>query len=241
MLLALHLPDHTLSLELVVATAVLATVALAVAMWRRPAAPKLSTFAAVSGLVFVLQMANFALPGGHASGHLLGAGIGALLLGPAWGCVCLALVLAVQAVMLGDGGVTALGANMLNMSVIGVLSACGARMLLRRTNTLAAAFAAGFVSTVAASAACAVELAISGVAPLGDLAGAIVGPHLVVGLVEGAFTAAIVWAAAYRSEPNARRIAWVPVAAAALVVAALVPVASSQPDTLETTLETYAK
>jgi cobalt/nickel transport system permease protein len=241
MLLALHLPDHALSLEVVIAGAVLVTAALVAAVWRRPAAPKLSTLAAVTGLVFVLQMANFALPGGHTSGHLLGAGIAALLLGPAWGCACLALVLAVQAVVLGDGGVTALGANIVNMSIVGVMAGCGAQATLRRTNTSAAAFAAGFVSTVAASAACAVELAMSGVAPLGELVGSIVGPHFLVGLVEGAFTAAIVWAAAYRGESNARRVAWVPVAAAALVIAALVPVASSQPDTLEATLETHAK
>jgi cobalt/nickel transport system permease protein len=241
MLLALHLPDHTLSLELVVAAGILAAIALAVTAWRRPGRPKFATLAAVTGLVFVLQMANFALPGGHTSGHLLGAGIAALLLGPAWGCACLALVLAVQAVVLGDGGVTALGANVLNMAIVGVMAGCGTQTLLRRTNALATAFAAGFVSTVAASAACTVGLAMSGVAPLGELVGAIVGPHLLVGLAEGAFTAAIVWAAAYRGETNARRITWLPLAAAAMIVAALVPVASSQPDTLEATLEMHAK
>jgi cobalt/nickel transport system permease protein len=172
---------------------------------------------------------------------LLGAGVAALLLGPVWGCVSLGFVLAVQALAMGDGGVTALGANTLNMSIIGVLAACAAQAAFRGKQVVAAALVAGFVSTVAASAACAVELAISGVGSLGELASGLITPHLFVGLVEGVFTAAIVWAAAYRGEPAARRIAWAPLAAVALVVAALVPVASSQPDALEATLETHAK
>jgi cobalt/nickel transport system permease protein len=241
MLLALHLPDHALNSELVVAAGVLAAFAGAALGRRRSASPKLATLAAVTALVFVLQMANFALPDGHTSGHLLGAGMAALLLGPAWGCLSVALVLAVQALAMGDGGVAALGANTLNMSIIGVLAACLVQAAFRGKHLVAAAFAAGFVSTVAASAACAVELAISGVAPLGELFGSIVAPHALVGLAEGAFTAALVWAAAYRSEPGASRIAWAPLAAAAVVVAALVPMASSQPDTLEATLETHAK
>src|SRR5262249_36982128 len=140
-----------------------------------------------------------------------------------------------------DGGTTALGANVLNMSIIGVLSASAVRASFRGKRATAAAFAAGLASTLAASAACAAELAISGVGSFGELAGSIVAPHLLGGLAEGAFTAALVWAVAYRSEPAARRVAWAPLAAAALVVAALLPAASSQPDTLEATLETHAK
>jgi cobalt/nickel transport system permease protein len=241
MLLALHLPDHALNLEVAVAATTLAVFAWAAVAWRRPAAPKLTTFAAVTGLVFVLQMANFTLPGGLTSGHLLGAGIAAVLLGPVWGCLALASVLAVQALAMGDGGVTVMGANILNMAVIGVLAGSAAQRFLGRTHAVAAAFAAGFVSTLFASAACAAELAISGVGSFGELTGSIVAPHVLIGLAEGVFTAAMVWAVAYRGEPNARRIAWAPLAAAAVVVAALVPMASSQPDTLEATLETHAK
>jgi len=202
MLLALHLPDHALSLEVVVVAGVLAAAAFVATFWRRPAAPKLTTLLAVTGLVFVLQMANFPMLDGQTSGHLLGAAIAALLLGPAWGCACLALVLAVQAVVLGDGGLTTLGANALNMSVVGVLAACTVQAAFRGTRSLTTAFAAGFVSTLAASVACAFELAISGVGSLGELAGSIVAPHVLVGLAEGAFTAGIVWAAAYRGEPS---------------------------------------
>jgi cobalt/nickel transport system permease protein len=172
---------------------------------------------------------------------LLGAGIAAVLLGTLWGSVSLTLVLAIQALAMGDGGVTALGANVLNMAIVGVVAGSAARAAYRNKNEVAAASAAGFVSTFAASAACAAELAISGVGSLRDSAGSIVAPHLLVALAEGMFTAALVWATARRSEPSGRRIAWAPLVAAAVIVAALVPMASSQPDTLEATLETHSK
>ena len=65
-------------------------------------------------------MLNFPVAGGT-SGHFLGAALAAILLGPWLACLTMAVVLGVQAFVFADGGITALGANILNMGVIGAL------------------------------------------------------------------------------------------------------------------------
>ena len=71
--------------------------------------------------IFAAQMLNFPVAGGT-SGHFLGAALAAILLGPWLACLVLAVVLGVQAFVFADGGITALGANVLNMGVIGALA-----------------------------------------------------------------------------------------------------------------------
>ena len=73
-----------------------------------------------AAFVFAAQMLNFPVAGGT-SGHFLGAALAAILLGPWLACLVMAVVLGVQAFVFADGGITALGANMLNMGVIGAL------------------------------------------------------------------------------------------------------------------------
>ena len=73
-----------------------------------------------AAFVFAAQMLNFPVAGGT-SGHFLGAALAAILLGPWLACLTLAVVLGVQAFVFADGGITALGANILNMGVIGAL------------------------------------------------------------------------------------------------------------------------
>ena len=77
-------------------------------------------WASPGAFVFAAQMLNFPVAGGT-SGHLLGAALAAVLLGPWLACLVLAVVLTAQAFVFADGGITALGANVLNMGVIGAL------------------------------------------------------------------------------------------------------------------------
>ena len=77
-----------------------------------------------AAFVFAAQMLNFPVAGGT-SGHFLGAALAAVLLGPWLACLVLAVVLVVQAFVFADGGITALGANVLNMGVIGGCSWAG--------------------------------------------------------------------------------------------------------------------
>jgi cobalt/nickel transport system permease protein len=81
--------------------------------------PFISLFAAFS---FVIMMFNLPLPGGT-SAHAVGMGLGAALLGPWASMIAISLALLIQAVLFGDGGVTSLGANCLNMAVTGSLVA----------------------------------------------------------------------------------------------------------------------
>ena len=87
---------------------------------RRQAAAKALSIAATGALIFAAQMVNFPIATGT-SGHLLGGALSGMLLGPWAGLLAMTAVLAVQAVVFGDGGILALGANVLNMGVIGVL------------------------------------------------------------------------------------------------------------------------
>ncbi len=88
----------------------------------------------VAAFIFAVQMVNFPiLPG--VSGHLLGGALAAILVGPYTGALCIAIVLVVQSLLFADGGVTALGANITNMSLIGVATGYGTAVLLYSAGT----------------------------------------------------------------------------------------------------------
>jgi cobalt/nickel transport system permease protein len=97
-----------------------------------------------------------------------------------------------------DGGVTALGANVLNMGVIGALAVGGLMVAARRlpgesrATTLAVAGAGAWLAVVAGAAACACELALSGTVPLGTVLPAMVGVHVLIGAGEAVITVAAV-------------------------------------------------
>ena len=76
----------------------------------------------LAAFIFAAQMLNFPMAGGT-SGHFLGATLAAVLLGPWLACLVMAVVIAVQAFAFADGGISALGANVLNMGVLGALLA----------------------------------------------------------------------------------------------------------------------
>ncbi|KUI25068.1 cobalamin biosynthesis protein CbiM [Mycobacterium sp. IS-1742] len=161
----------------------------------------------VAAFVFAVQMVNFPiLPG--VSGHLLGGALAAILVGPFTGALCIALVLTVQALLFADGGVTALGANITNMAVIGVAAGYGTAVLLyallrRRSQVPVAAvgvvaFVAALVGTLCAAMGFVVEYAIGGAAPasMGAVLAYMGGTHALIGVGEGVITALTVVAVA---------------------------------------------
>jgi cobalt/nickel transport system permease protein len=130
----------------------------------------------VSAFSFVVMMFNLPLPGGT-TGHAVGIGIAAIVLGP-WGAMlAISVALLIQALFFGDGGVTTLGANVFNMAVVGSLAAStcyrlvGAHAPLTSRRRVAAAAVAGYVAINASAACAALEF---GIQPLlfKDLAGA---------------------------------------------------------------------
>ena len=153
----------------------------------------------VTAFVFAVQMINFPiLPG--ASGHLLGGALVAILVGPWVGSLCITIVLVVQALLFADGGLTALGTNITNMALIGVVVGYAVAVALRplarrgKGGLAAAAFLAAFLNTVVAALGFVVEYAIggSGGASLGTVFGLMVGLHALIGIGEGVITAATV-------------------------------------------------
>jgi cobalt/nickel transport system permease protein len=148
-----------------------------------------------AAFVFAVQMLNFPVASGT-SGHLLGGVLAAVLVGPYVGALCVTVVVAVQALLFADGGLTALGFNVLNMALVtalgGYLVFVGLRRVLPRTRTavsLAAGLAAG-VGVVLSSFAFSLQYAIGGTggADAGAVAASMVGVHVLIGIGEGVIT-----------------------------------------------------
>jgi len=196
----MHIPDGFLSTEVALACAVPAAAAVGIGLRQanhtldERRVPLLGVTAA---FVFAAQMLNFPVAGGT-SGHFLGAALAAILLGPWLAGLVLSVVLVVQAFVFADGGITALGANVLNMGVIGALVVGGlmvaAQRVLpnRRGVLLAVAGAGAWLAVVAGATVTAIELAISGTVPLGTVLPAMLGVHVLIGAGEAAITVAAV-------------------------------------------------
>jgi len=153
-----------------------------------------------AAFVFAAQMLNFPVVDGT-SGHLVGGVLIAILLGPSAAILVITCVLMVQCLMFADGGLMALGANVLNMAVVSV---CGGyfvfralKWMLRMEDKRATVFAAAFASwcgTVLASIACAGELALSKTLPWSFIFPAMANVHMLIGVGEGVATSLIVLA-----------------------------------------------
>lgn len=123
---------------------------------------KIPTMAVLAAGIFVAQMLNFPIAGGT-SGHLIGATIATLIVGPWAAILVMSIVIIIQGLMFGDGGILSLGLNLTNMAVIGVIVSAIALRLLRnvKLRNEIPIFAAAWLAVFVAAVACAIELAIS--------------------------------------------------------------------------------
>lgn len=202
----MHIPDGFLSPPVWGASAGISAVYLAgiIRHLKRVMKERLVPVMGVLGaFIFAAQMLNFPVAAGT-SGHLLGGLLAAIVAGPFAGSLVLALVLVIQCLIFQDGGLTALGANIFNMSVVGTLGGYGIYYLLKnwvfrpfdnlRSNRIFLPIIWGvsaWFSVVLASAACAIELALSNTAPLKIVLPAMVGIHMIIGIGEGIITVII--------------------------------------------------
>jgi cobalt/nickel transport system permease protein len=196
--LQLHAPDGFLTVPIALVMWAITIVVLAIAVREtnrtldERAVPLLGVMAA---FIFAAQMFNFQIPGGT-SGHLLGGVLAAVLLGPWAGTLVMACVVAVQALVFQDGGLVVLGANIFNMGVIGTLGGYAVYRSICRVlggedrARIPAAGIAAWLSVVVASAAMAIELALSGTAPLEITLTAMLGVHAIIGIGEALITMA---------------------------------------------------
>ena len=198
----MHVPDGFIDATTSLATGAVAVagVALALRGARRELDDRTAPMAGlVATFVFAGQMMNFPV-GAGTSGHLLGGTLAAVLAGPWTAVLAITVVLLVQALLLADGGITALGTNVTLMAlvavVVGWLVFRGLRAVLpRRTTSVAPAAAIGaFVSVPAAALAFTAIYAVGGIAPvpLDTVLTAMLSWHLVIGLGEAAITGLVV-------------------------------------------------
>ncbi len=191
--LAMHIPDGLLSLPLVAVTWGLALGLIALALkqvdseYKERTVPLMGVCAA---FIFAAQMINFPIPGGT-SGHLLGGTLAGVLLGPWAGSLVMAVVFIVQAFLFQDGGVTVLGANVVNMGLIGTFGGYYLYRLVRnlvgRTSlkgVLVGTAVAAWSSVVVAAIVAAVQLALSGAVPLAVGLTAMAAWHVMIGVGE---------------------------------------------------------
>ena len=207
--IALHTPDGFLSGHVALVCGVLAIAAVAYGLrianveLDEARVPLLGVLAA---FIFAAQMLNFPIAGGT-SGHFLGATLAAVLLGPWLACLVMAVVLTVQAFAFADGGISALGANILNMGVLGALLAglvVGALVkALPHTRGVFLTIVAGvsWLAVMVGAAATSFELAISDTVPLGTSLPPMLGVHSLIGIGEAIITTAAV-AAVLVSRPD---------------------------------------
>jgi cobalt/nickel transport system permease protein len=207
-LFPMHIPDGFVDVKTAVTASALAVAGLGYALHqvRRELPPrKVPLLGLGAAFVFAAQMVNFPVVGGT-SGHLIGGALIAALLGVPAAVVVMATVLIAQCFLFADGGVTALGANVFNMAVVapvvgGAVFRCVRRLIPGVRGQVAAVAFAGWCSTVAASLACAGQLAWSGTVAWSVAFPAMTGIHLLIGLGEGAISA-LVFSAVARSRPE---------------------------------------
>lgn len=196
----MHVPDHFLNDPTSATTAVVSLAAVGYAAYRARAdltPGRVALTAATTGLVFAVQMLNYPVAAGT-SGHLMGGALAAALVGPWLGMLSVTLVLLVQALVFADGGLSALGTNVLLMAVVGTLVGWAVTrgvLRLSRGRWSPAAAGAGALASVPVSAAVFAGLfAVGGTVPvpLGELVGQMLSVHVLVGLGEALITAGVV-------------------------------------------------
>ena len=223
-----HIPDGFLSPSVLAGTAAASAAALAVAARRSRAtlgereAPILG---AATAFIFAAQTLNFPL-GAGTSAHLLGGTLVAVILGPSSAMLVVFAVVLIQALLFQDGGLAALGANTLNLAVLGV----GVGWLLFRWGYALAG--AGRRSLLAAAT----------VAAYGSTA-VVGGSHAIVGLAEAALTFTILalvarsrpelLAHAVKARPAARRLAWGAALGSLALAVFAAYLGSARPDALQ--------
>lgn len=194
----------------------------------------------MGAFVFAAQMINFPV-GPGTTGHLLGGALLVATLGPASATVVMTAIIAIQALVFQDGGILALGANLFNMAVMGVLAAyLPYRLWGAGRFRKPAVFLAGFCSVLASAILALAELLLSHVRMPASVLGISLALFVVSALIEGAITVAVVQALEaiqpdfVRRPAGSRRLALGATMAAAVLLAALgVLVASTAPDGIQ--------
>jgi cobalt/nickel transport system permease protein len=256
----MHVPDGFINAQVSVATGVisLGTLWAYIRNAKNLVADKLIALTGMmSALIFVLQMINFPIAAGT-SGHLLGGALAVIVLGPSLGIICISIVVVIQSLLFADGGLSALGVNVLNMAIITSLTGWLTITFWKKLfgdsqfTLISGSVIAGLLSVVFSSIAFVMEYAIGGTVsvPLGSVLIAMISTHLFIGLGEGIITALIislllrvrsdlVYANTKKNKSNSLSTSYGLFIVVILSLTLITPYASSSPDGLESVASNF--
>ena len=243
----LHIPDGFLSFIVSMICWVITAITISVAVSRSNKSfgeRQIPLMGIMAAFIFAAQMINFPVAGGT-SGHLLGGALAAITLGPWAGMLVMTAVIAVQALLIQDGGLMVMGANILNMGLITAAIGYG---LYRGASTgsrvvkLTVAGVAAWLSVMAGALFTSLQLWLSGTSQLQVVIPAMLAVHALIGIGEALITvAALTFILQTRpdllgstSESAKGSRGWVVAGVLiSLAVVLLSPLASADPDGLE--------
>ena len=195
----MHIPDGFIDLKTSAAFSAAAAIAVggAVKGARNQLSEQSAPLAGLTAVfIFAVQMLNFPVAAGT-SGHLLGAALAMVLVGPYAATLALSVVLIIQAFLFADGGLTALGLNIFNMGVVGVWASFGIFFIIKKllpktkSSIVVASFIAALLSVPAAAAGFVLQYAIGANATfsVSTVLSAMIGTHVLIGIGEAIITA----------------------------------------------------
>lgn len=195
----MHIPDGFIDIKTSAAFSAAAAIAVggAVKGARNQLSEQSAPLAGLTAVfIFAVQMLNFPVAAGT-SGHLLGAALAMVLVGPYAATLALSVVLIIQAFLFADGGLTALGLNIFNMGVVGVWASFGTFLILKKllpktkSSIIVASFIAALLSVPAAAAGFVLQYAIGANATfsVSTVLSAMIGTHVLIGIGEAIITA----------------------------------------------------
>ncbi len=242
----LHIPDGFLNVPVSIILWIVAIgfIVLAIRNVKGMKDHQIPLVGIMAAFIFAAQMINFPVAGGT-SGHLLGGALAGIVLGPWAGILVMSAVVIVQGLLLQDGGLLVMGANIVNMGLITVAIGYGLYRIVegRSTGTrLLVAGVAAWVSVMAAALATSLQLWLSGTSALAVVIPAMMGVHALIGVGEALITVAAL-ALILRVRPDLLNkktdmvrggSGWaVGGIVLSLIVVLLAPFASTSPDGLE--------
>jgi cobalt/nickel transport system permease protein len=202
----MHIPDSFIPLNQAIIYWVIALPFIIMSMkWAKNELDemKVPIFAALAAGIFAIQAMNIPI-GMGTSGHMVGAALVAIIFGSPWaGVLVLTLVLLVQGFVFGDGGITTMGANILNMGIVsGFIGYYTYSMLRRGLSASFASFGGAWLGLFLSAIVCAVEMWLAGTFPLEAGLLTMGTYHLIIGFVgEGLITSIAITAIA-KSRPD---------------------------------------
>jgi cobalt/nickel transport system permease protein len=198
----MHIPDGFLTSSVIIPTFIITVIFWAISSKKtKLTEQQIPMMGLLTALFFAAMMMNYPIIGGTTA-HLLGGAAIGLILGPFAGCISVSIILVLQALLFGDGGLTTLGANVLNMGVIGVFVPClifltiNKVLKIKATTTLfATIFISAFLSDLASAVSAGVELGLS--QPIFQWGLSVAVPamainHSVIGVAEGVITVILI-------------------------------------------------